>query len=79
MKPIYDGPFWGCSLMCGGGRGPPLLRICHTYPKMITLGIVTPELKQIKKKNYLTHHLDSAGICTFCYNKEYRCRLHFST
>ena len=53
MKPIYDGPFWGCSLMCGGGRGASLLRICHIYPKMITLGIVTPELKKIKKKKII--------------------------
>ena len=38
---------WG-----GGGvgqKGPPLLKICHTYPKMMKLGTVTPYPKKIQK------------------------------
>ena len=33
----------------GGGQKAPLLKICHTYPKMARLGTVIPYLKKIQK------------------------------
>ena len=51
FNPIQDGLFWGCSRIGGGGckKTPPLPKICHTYPTMMKLGIVTPCLKKIQK------------------------------
>ena len=42
VNPIQDGHFWGCW-------GPPLPKICHTYPTMMKLGTVIPYLKKIQK------------------------------
>ena len=33
----------------GGQKGPPLPRICHTYPTMMKLGTFLPTLKKIQK------------------------------
>ena len=35
---------WG-----GGAKRPPLPKICHTYPKVMKLGIVIPYPKKIQK------------------------------
>ena len=47
----------------GGGEGqpPPLLKICHTYPKMMKLGIVIPYPKKIQKI-----HLPRDAPLEFC-------------
>ena len=65
-----------------------LLKICHTYPTMVKLGTVIPDLKKDKKKymNHVTHFWSSAKISIFsseinkfCSIKKYRYRLHFDT
>ena len=33
----------------GGKKGPPIPKICHTYPTMKKLGTVIPYLKEIQK------------------------------
>ena len=33
----------------GGGKKPPLPKICHTYPTMMKLGTVIPYPKEIQK------------------------------
>ena len=35
--------------MRGGPKGPPILKICHTYPTMMKLGTVILYLKVIQK------------------------------
>ena len=46
-NPIQDWHFRGCSPIGGGGaqKGPPLRKICRTYPTMMKLGAVIPYLK----------------------------------
>ena len=34
-----------------GQKGPPLPKICHSYPTMMKLGAVIPYLKKIQKRN----------------------------
>ena len=43
-----DRPFRGCSRMGGGQKGPHR-KICHMYPVMMKLDIVTPYPKKIQK------------------------------
>ena len=51
FNPIQDGIFRGCLRMGGGGgKKPPLSKICHTYPTMIKLGTVIPYPKKFQKK-----------------------------
>ena len=33
----------------GGQKGPPLPKICHTYPTLMKLGTVIPYPKEIQK------------------------------
>ena len=85
VKPIQDGPFWGCSWM--RVLKSPLSKICQIYHAMIKLGTVTPYVKKIQKihKSCDTplelccyqHFL--LNISNFCYIKKYRYRLHFKT
>ena len=64
VNPIQDGPFRGCSRM--GGKKASLLKICHTYPIMIKLGIIIPHLKKFQKYvNHVSHPLSSADISIF--------------
>ena len=42
FNPIQDGHF-------RGQKGPPLPKICHTYPAMMKLGTVITYLKKIQK------------------------------
>ena len=49
LNPIQDGPFWGCSRMGGRQKGPPLPKICHSYPAIMKIGTVIPYLKKIQK------------------------------
>ena len=46
FNPIQDGSFWGCSRM-GRARMSPVPKTCHTYPTMMTLGIVIPYLQNV--------------------------------
>ena len=47
-------------------KGPPLIKICHTYPRMIKIGAVILYLKKIqKKKIHVTHPLSSADTSIF--------------
>ena len=48
INPIQDAHFRGCSQMRGCQKGP-LPKICHTYSKMMKLGVVIPYLKKIQK------------------------------
>ena len=41
--------FFGAAHGWGGQKGPPLLKICQTYPTMINLGTVIPYPKKIQK------------------------------
>ena len=72
VKPIQDGPFWGCSWM--GMLKSLLCKICQIYPAIIKLGTVTPYLKKIEKI-----HKSCDTPLEFCYIKKYRYRLHFKT
>ena len=45
INPIQDGLFRGCSCK----KGPPLPKICHTYPTTMKLGTVIPYPKKIQK------------------------------
>ena len=68
-------------------KGPPLPKIRYTYPTMMKLGTVIPNLKKIVKiYKYMTHPLTSAGISIFlpeirniCCIKKYNYRLHHNT
>ena len=79
--------FFGAAHGWGGAKRPLLPKICHTYPTMMKLDIVTPYLKKIQKyMNHVTHLMSSADISIFspevskfCYIKNYRYRLHFDT
>ena len=65
LNPIQDGPFQGCTLMMGGGKGGRA-KICHTYLIMMKLGSCT--LAKEDPKKYMTHvihTLNSADISTF--------------
>ena len=82
FKPIQDGPFWGCSRMEEGKRGPLPYKICHTYPTMMKLG--TTLLKEDPKIMNVKHLLSSAGISifsleisNFCCIRKYKYKLHF--
>ena len=51
INPIQNGLFWGCSRIKGGGgvrKGPPP-KILHSYPTMMKLGTVMPDLKKIQR------------------------------
>ena len=45
---MQEEPFWGCSWI-GGSIKTPLIKICHTYPKMMKLGTVIAYQKKIQK------------------------------
>ena len=84
LNPIQDGLFWGCSRMGedgGGGwqKGPPLPKICYTFPTMMKLGTLIPYLEKIENiyKSRDTPFL--LEISKFCYVKKYRYRLYFDT
>ena len=70
-----------------GKKAFPLSKICHTYPTMMKLSTVLPDLRRIQKyMNHMTHPLSSAEISIFslkiskfCFIKKYRCRFHFYT
>ena len=47
--PYLGWAFSGLLKDGGGQKGPPLSKICHTYPRMMKLGTVIPYLKKIKK------------------------------
>ena len=52
LNHIQDGLFRSCSRMGGGGEGgqkAPLPKICHTFPKMMKIGTVTPNRKKIQQ------------------------------
>ena len=73
--------------MRGGPKRSPLPKICQTYPTMMKFCTVIPYLKKIQKRmNHVTQLLISADISSFsseignfCYIKEHRYRLNFST
>ena len=48
LNPIQDGSFWGCSEMWGEVQKGTLPKICYTYPAMIKLGTIIPELKKVQ-------------------------------
>ena len=48
---------FGASNGWEGGKNPPLSNICHTYPKMTKHGTVIPDLKMIKKNNWIMWHV----------------------
>ena len=48
FNPIQDGHFRGCSRMGGGQKGP-FPKICRTYPALMKLSTVIPNLKKIQK------------------------------
>ena len=85
LNPIQDGHFWGCSQMREGQKRLPLPKICHTYLTMMKLDIVIPNLKKIQKvyESRDTPRADisifSPEISKFCYIKQYRYRLNFTT
>ena len=70
-----------------GGKKAPYPKIYHTYPTMMKLGTVIPDLKKTQKyKNHVTNPLSSADISIFSleitkfsYIRKYRYRLHFGT
>ena len=87
-NPIQDGPFRGCSRMGWGAKRPPIPKICYTYPTIMKLSILLPQLKNTSKKdvNQVTRPLSSANISIFSprigkfwFIKKYRYRLHFKT
>ena len=45
---IQDGSFRSCSRM-GWPKRPPLPKICHTYPTVMKLGTIIPNLKKTQK------------------------------
>ena len=45
FNPIQDGSFWSCSRIEEEGES----EICHTYPTMMKLGTITPDLNRIHK------------------------------
>ena len=51
VNPIQDWLFWGYLRMRwrGGGKRPPLPKICRTYPAMMKLGTAIPYPKKIQK------------------------------
>ena len=62
-------------------KGPPLAKICHTYPTMMKLGTIMPYIKKIQKM-YESREIPltfSPEIRKFFYSKKYRYRLHFNT
>ena len=69
------------------GLGGPLLKICHTYPIMMKLGIFIPYLKKIQKIyksrdtffKFCWHQYFLPEISKFCYIKKYRYSLYFDT
>ena len=66
---------------------PPLLKICHTYPKMIKLSTVIPYLTKIQNIyksrdipiKFCWHQYFFTKIGNLSYVKKYRYRLHFNT
>ena len=63
---LFRMDFFGAAHRWGGGRGQnkaPLLKICHSYPKMMKLGTVIPYLKKTQKfMNHVIHLLISVDI-----------------
>ena len=65
----------------------PLLKICHTYPKMIKLSTVIPYLTKIQNIyksrdipiKFCWHQYFFTKIGNLSYVKKYRYRLHFNT
>ena len=49
VNPIQDGLFRGSRMGGRGLFGPPLPKICHTYPTMMKLGTAIPYLRKIQK------------------------------
>ena len=41
--------FFGAAHGWGGGKKPPLPKICHTYPTMMKLDTIIPYTKKIQK------------------------------
>ena len=70
-------------------KGPPLPKICHTYPTMMKLGTVIPYLEKTQKYIiHVTQPLSSIQISIFSRKSiifvisriaDYRYRLHFNT
>ena len=57
---------FGGSFTNGGPKRPTLSKIRHTYPTMMKLGTVVPDLKKIQKYiNYVIHPMSSAEISIF--------------
>ena len=81
VNTIQDGLIRGCSRM-GGGKNPPLPKICHTYPTIMKLGTVIPRPKKIQKKyesrGTPLEHI-SPEFSKLCYIKKCRYRLYFDT
>ena len=63
FNPIQDELFRGCSQM-GGTFLALLLKIGHTYPAVIKLGIVIPYLKKIQKM-----HKSGDTTLDFCWHQ----------
>ena len=70
-----------------GGKKAPLPKNCHTYPTMMKLGTVIPNLKKIQKiyesrdthPDFSWHQHFLNRISKFCYIKNDRYRWHFDT
>ena len=57
----------------GGQKAPPpppsLLKICHSYPTMMTLGIVIPYLKKVQKNKFKSLDTRCAEISILFHQK----------
>ena len=54
LKPIQDGHF-GAAHGRRGAKKAPFPKICHTYPTMLKLGTVIPDLKKITPSDFCWH------------------------
>ena len=77
----------GVAHRWAGGKKAPLLKVCHTYPTIMTLCSYTLP-KEDPKNISITWHIPWVLLTStlfhqksanFCYIKKYRYRLHFDT
>ena len=49
MLTLFRMAFFGTTHGCGEQKSPPLRKICYTYPAMMKLGTLIPQLKKVQK------------------------------